>query len=361
MNQISNNDLLPLIFETKNNIGFWDKEQNKIIESLIFDEKWNYQFCDSSQSRYGLFALSNILLAKHLFQLNTDLHDEKIIKYILKINSHISNYSKSELTYGGLACLILAYKMYNLPDINIGEIGKVFDKTLDSVFESYDNQDSLILIAGKYLSEISPDLKRLQKLKSLSDRYLNSQNKTGYFETGDIRAVYHQRNMYVLWGLIFASYFYTERAEEIKNAVIKCLNWVWDNNRDKSDDAFHWHPAFYWIRNKYKIKIPILNIKSSKFLFECHQTFFANAINFYQMRFSSFEFKEKKESAIEWIFGKNRFKKDLTKIDGRTLPIRIIDLYGNTFIKGQQFKGSYEIGSYILALAAENYFKAYIR
>lgn len=356
MKQISNNDLLALIFESKNNISFWDNNQNKIIESLIYDDKWSFQVKDSDSSRYGLFALSNILIAKHLFHLSTDLYDDKIIKYILVVNNHIAEYSKSELTYGGLTCLVLASKLYKLPDINIKSIESIFDKTLDAVFNNYDNQDSLILIAGKYLNDISPDSKRLQKLKSLTDMYLNSQNKTGYFETGDIRAIYHQRNMYVLWGIIFSSYFYIERTEDIKNAVIKCLNWVWDNNRDKLDDGFHWHPGLYRIRNKHNIKIPVINIKSSKYLFECHQTFFANAVNFYQDRFNSFEFKEKKERAIEWIFGKNRINNDLTKIDGRDLPIRIMDLEGNIFIKGQHFKGSYEVGSYLLALAAENYF-----
>jgi hypothetical protein len=238
------------------------------------------------------------------------------------------------------------------------EIEKIFDVILEKVIDDYDNQDSLILIAGKYLNDIAPDKNRLKKLKILADKYLNSQNKKEYFETGDIRAIYHQRNMYVLWGLIFASYFYTEKSDEIKNAVLKNLNWIWDNNRDKQDDAFHWHPAFYFTRNKYGIKVPVINIKSSKYLFECHQTFFANAVNFYQMRFNSTEFQEQKKLALEWIFGKNRIQKDLTGINGTGLPIRLMDLSGNIFIKGQQFKGSYEVGSYILALTADNFLKS---
>ena len=359
MKYITNNDLLPLLFDMKKNVSFWDSRQNKIAESITHDEKWNYHINESGQSRYGLFALSNILIAKNSFQLSTELYDEKIIKFILYVNNHISYYSKSDLTYGGLTSLILAVKSYELNDIDIKEVERIFDETLDSVLKGCDNQDSLILIAGKYLNDISPDLNRLKKLKSLTDRYLKSMNVTGYFETGDIRAIYHQRNMYILWGLIHASYFYAERTEEIKNSVIKCLNWVWYNNRDKFDDAFHWHPAFYWTKNKYKIKVPVINIKSSRYLFECHQTFFANAVNFYQLRFNSYEFAKRKERAIEWIFGKNRIKKDLTEINGRMLPIRIMDLSGNIFINGQKFKGSYEVGSYILALVAENYFRTY--
>jgi glycosyltransferase involved in cell wall biosynthesis len=348
---------LSLLFGTHNSISFWDEKQNKIIESLVHDKEWNFYISDSAKYRYKLFGLSTVLIAKSLFKLNTDLYDENIIKYVKHIIDNLPEYSKSDLSYGGLTNLIVASELYDLPDNNIKEIGIIFDSSLDEVIKDCDNQDSLILIAGKYINDIIPNINRLKKLKFLTDKYLNSQNKKGYFETGDIRAIYHQRNMYVLWGLIFASYFYTEKVEEIKNAVRKNLNWAWDNNRDKQDDAIHWHPAFYWIKNKYGIKIPILNIKSSKYLFECHQTFFANAINFYQLRFNTFEFQLQKERAIEWIYGNNRIHKDLTTISGLGLPIRIMNLNGDLFIKDEQFKGSYEVGSYIMALAAEKYFK----
>lgn len=348
---------LSLLFDSNNEVNFWDGKQNKIIESIVYDKNWNFRKKDSSNSRYGLFTLSMVLIAKDLFNLHTEPYDENIIRYVSHIKNNFLKYSKSDLTYGGLTSLILANKLYNLPDINLIHTSKTFDSTLENVIKDCDNQDSLILIAGKYLNDIYPDEERLQKLKFLTDRYLKSQNKTGYFETGDLKAIYHQRNMYILWGLIYASYFYSEKNEEINESVTKTLDWVWKNNRDKQDDAFHWHPPYYWIMNKKGINVPIINIKSSKYLFECHQTFFANAINFYQKRFNSFEFKLKKELAMDWIFGKNRIRKDLTTINGIGLPIRIMDLDGNIFIRGQKFKGSYEVGSYLLALAAENYYK----
>lgn len=351
-------DPLKILLGNNGNVSFWDENKNIIIESIYYNEKWNISYNDSGKSRYGLFALSNVLLAKDLFNADTGLYDENIIKYFRHIKDNLKNYSKSDLSYGGLTSLILANKIYKLQDINSEEIEKIFDRTLDNVMKDYDNQDSLLLIAGKYLNDAKPDKTRLQKLKLLADRYLNSQNNTGYFETGDLRAIYHQRNMYVLWGLIFASYFYEEKAHEIKKAVAKNINWVWNNNRDKQDDAFHWHPSFYWIKNKSGRKIPVYNFKSSKYLFECHQTFFANAINFYRIRFDSTEFESQKERAMQWIFGKNRIHKDLTTINGTGLPVRLMDLNGNLFIKNQLFKGSYEVGSYALALAAENYFKS---
>lgn len=350
---------LSLLFDNDKSISFWDEKQNKIIESLIYDKDWKFYTAVSDKSRYGLFTLSTILIAKELFNLETDLYGNKLSRYIMHIKENLLNYSKSDLTYGGLTDLILARKLNCISDNDISNIENIFDSTIDKVEKSYDNQDALILIAGKYLNDIIPNIDRLNKLKSLTDKYLNSQNKKGYFETGDIRAIYHQRNMYVLWGLIFASYFYTGKTDEIKNAIKKNIDWVWNNNRDSKDDAFHWHTAFYWIKNKYGIKVPIVSYKSSKYLFECHQTFFANAINFYQIRFKTTEFQKQKEQALAWIFGKNRIDKDLTTITGIGLPIRIMDMNGNLFIKGQLFKGSYEVGSYILALAADKFFKTY--
>jgi hypothetical protein len=179
----------------------------------------------------------------------------------------------------------------------------------------------------------------------------------GYFETGDLRANYHQRNMYTLWGLIASVYFYPEKREEIKQKVKKTLNWVWDQRRDSKDDAFYWHSSFYLIKNKFGFKIPLFNMANSKFLFECHQTFFANTINFYQLEFNSDEFQEQKLKAMNWIFGKNRINKNLVNITGIGVPVRIMLTNGNLFIKNQNFKGTYEIGSYILALCAEGHIK----
>lgn len=68
-------------------------------------------------------------------------------------------------------------------------------------------------------------------------------------------------------------------------------------------------------------------------------------------------FKKKRKRAMEWIFGANRITKDLTALTGIDLPTRIMDISGKLFIENQMFKGSYEVGSYILALSSEEYFK----
>jgi hypothetical protein len=348
---------LKRLFNDYHNIGYWDDELGRLHERLTYDSLWQWKYQLSDKMKYSVFCLSNILIAKDLFNLNTIEYDVKIKNFINYIYSNKDILTIEDLSYGALTSLVLGKKLYNQNNINITEITNLFDFALEKILNRNDNQDSLILIAGKYLNDISPNSDRLRKLKLLIDRYLESQNAKGSFETGDIRAVFHQRNMYVLWGLIFSSYFYIDKVNEIKKAFEKSINWIWENNRDEKDDAFYWHSAFYWIKCKYGFKIPIYNQTSSRYLFECHQTFFCNSINFYRKRFNDNRFNEEMKRAMEWIFGKNRINKDLTVLTGIDLPIRIMDISNNLFIKNQQFKGSYEVGSYILALAGNEYFK----
>lgn len=343
---------LETLFKPINENGFWDGEKGRITERLYFDEQWNWSFVPSDKMRYMVFCLSNLLLAKEQYNLNTSKIDDKIISSLKYLNKNKQHLTISDLTYGALLSVFLQKKIYNIQGIDTGAWTSVFEKALDASLKRKDNHDALVLIAGKYFLEEHPGHPLQQKLKMLADIYLDAQNATGYFETGDLRANYHQRNMYVLWGLLAATSFYPEKRDEIKQCSNKTLSWVWNERRDSSDNAFYWHPPFYWIKNKLNIKMPVLNSEHSKFLFECHQTFFVNAVNFYQQVFSTNDFNDEKIKAIEWIFGKNRIKKDLVAVTGINLPVRIMHTNGGLHIKDQNFKGTYEIGSYILALAS---------
>jgi hypothetical protein len=344
-------DAMDLLLTNKNEISFYDEEKSIITEKLYFNVNWNWVKKDNLESRYGLFAISNVLLAKDIYNINTLEFDRNIINFLKYIYKNRMSYSKSDLTYGGLLALILGKKTYYLEEFDLKELEKLFLKTLNETISSNDNQDSLILISGKYLNDLYGNTLNTELLKKLVDKYLKSQNKKGFYETGDIRSIYHQRNMYILWGLAFATFYYPEVSKQIKKSFDIALNWAW-NNRFKKDNAFCWHPAFYFIKNNLGIRIPIYNIKSSRFLFECHQTFFVNAINLYHYAFNSSDYQNKKEIALSWIFGKNRINEDLTKITKIKIPVRIMHLNGDLFIKNQNFKGSYEVGSYILALSA---------
>ena len=92
-------------------------------------------------------------------------------------------------------------------------------------------------------------------------------------------------------------------------------------------------------------------MKSTKYLFECHQTFFANTINFFNHRFGDSFFIEERDKAINWIFGENRMGLNLTEVTKLGIPFRIMTTDNKLFVEHENYKGSYEIGSYILALS----------
>ena len=341
------------IFTDCNQLGFWNEKKSRIIESLYHDENWiwEYRYDDIYKYRYGLFTLSMILLAKDVFDLDTKMYDEKIIRNLKWIKGAQSDFSISDYTYGGLLCLILGYKHYNLFKNDKTSLINKVNNILSSVINDCDNQHYLILISTKYHIDLFNDDNSLTLLKQLTDKILDIQSSNGFFLSGDLRAYHHQRTMYTLWGLIFSSWHH--RKDDIEKAILKTLTWIWNNRRDKIDDGFIWHPPFYWVNSKYGFKVPILLSKSSKYLFECHQTFFANAISLYNIRYKKNKFINEKNNALAWIFGQNRINKNLVENTSINIPSRIMHIDGSLQIKNEQFKGSYEIGSFILSMSAE--------
>ena len=55
---------------------------------------------------------------------------------------------------------------------------------------------------------------------------------------------------------------------------------------------------------------------------------------------------------MEWIFGENRINEDLVSITKIDIPTRIMSRKGQLYINNNDFKGSYEVGSYVFALTA---------
>jgi hypothetical protein len=86
-----------------------------------------------------------------------------------------------------------------------------------------------------------------------------------------------------------------------------------------------------------------------KLLFECHQTFFVNAVHYYK-KVGDSDFSSHTARAMDWIYSGNILGKDLVGISGIGVPMRMMTIDGNLNVRGQMFKGSYEIGSYIMAL-----------
>jgi len=328
--------------------GFWDDKSDRIIESLFHDNQWNWEYRPTDNSRYAVFCLGMLLLSKEMYQLDTIQYDDKIKKFLLKIKSNEETFSSSDLTYGALLSLILGEKIYNLNLITL-KTKALINENLIRLSKSRDNNDFLLLMASFYYNQLYPSKELILKILIIQKRLLDSLNQKCYFETGDIRASYHQRIMYALWGLIFTSSF--GNATTVKVFSKRIINYF-SGNRKLKDNAFIWHKPLYFVKY-YGLKIPVYNKRSSEFLFECHQTFYVNSINFYQYFFKDAgAFIKEKQNAMEWIFGGNRNSAKLVEQTGIDLPCRIMATDGSYFIEGEMYKGSYEVGSYILALSS---------
>ena len=346
-----------IIFNDTGELSYWDSKKHKISSKLIFDNNWNWRVSKDSSDRYGLFTLFTILLAKERFGLDTSLYDEKIILYLNYIKGRIKLFSKSDITYGALNSLVLGQILYSYLDFE-EEILYCMKYLITNVHNIYDNQDTLLMIGlCLYLNKIKFDKRLSIYLGKLVFNLIKSQDGKGIFQTGDLRACYHQRLMYTVWACsIAADQIFSEK---ISMAIEKTIEFVWNHRREKTDNAFLWHAPVYWIRSKFWVSVPIVSVKSSKYLFSCHQNFFVNAVNLYNKAFNKKKYQQEKKMAMDWIFGINRISKDLSIITGIDIPTRIMKTDGNLFVKNNNFIGSYEIGSHILALAGNNYFDNY--
>lgn len=337
---------LARVFQDTSQLGFWDGQNQRIHGKLTHDPAWQWQIDPDRSDRYGLFCLSAILLAKVIYRLDTSASDPKIIAYLQYIQKSVRTYQLPDVTYGAWNCLVLGQRIY--PQLALDqEIKSLFEFIDDGLEPITDNQHALVLIGGAYHDP--QDDESQGYWRNLTLRLLKAQDAEGFFQTGDLRAFHHQRVMYVLWSLAVMSQRFLKN--EIREAIKRSLRSIWATRRQTEDNAFLWHPAFYWAKSSAGIKVPMYLPLSAEHLFECHQTFFANAVGLYQHYFQTNDFEEERSQALQWIFGTNRAKTDLVGVTGLDVPARMMTAKGTLDANGNNFKGSYEIGSYILALA----------
>ena len=89
---------------------------------------------------------------------------------------------------------------------------------------------------------------------------------------------------------------------------------------------------------------------SWELLFECHQTFFVNAVLQYYKASGMRTYDNYIGRAVDWIFGNNVLGKNLVEVTDLGVPMRMMTIKEDMNADGQKFKGAYEIGSYIMAL-----------
>ncbi|MDD4496855.1 MAG: hypothetical protein PHV51_01685 [Methanosarcinaceae archaeon] len=235
----------------------------------------------------------------------------------------------------------LAYEIYKDGDY-LDIINLIFENTN---FKIEVNEDAFLLLGLCYFHEYIPEFREntLEKIEVITEEILKHQDKHGLFVFKNLSSKRHQNQMYTLWALNRAfTLLDRKNTDPIKKNIQYTIA-----NRMQDDYGIIWEnkiPLWFKLYNLAK------KIRYWEYYFECHQCFFAHAVFEYAALKQDKEYTEHAKRALEWIIGRNRFGFDLLEFSGLGIPHRIVDSHGNPHIKGQQFKGTYEIGGYLMAL-----------
>ena len=355
---------IDLLFTDRNKIGFWDPVDGRIIKKLDFLGENLWKADKTVEYRYGPFALMGVLYCRLSNFKFAKPYDTKVHKYLQFLISKIQKDGQVDIDSSGwnhalvLTCLCLGYlnfKKENPYDADTYLSNALKIQEYCSRVWKYDtisnNHDLFLLWAYTWLYdtlESAQKYRESSKIKKeieiFADWLCQIQDKKGTFQTGDSQAHFHQRIMYPLWGLC--------RAAKIldKNLYLFTIERTLDHiirNRCEKDGAFIWYP----LNMKNRLMYFFMPKASKNLFFECHQTFFVNAVEqYYASDGTNNKYLANEISAINWIFKTNRRGVNLAMECNLGVPWRVMDESGKIDIKSQKFKGSYEIGSYIMAL-----------
>lgn len=359
-----------LFRETENN-GFWNEKDGYIICQLDYpskknDNKWVAD--NIVEFRFGPFGLMGALYWRYTNPQSNPDYDSKMERYLNFLSNKILENGQIPGNKNGfehgivLATLALGYLVFNKnapsnAENNLKKAELIYrfiqkNWTPDTIS---DNHDLFVLWGFDWLYDAEIAKGEMTKADDIKNEILRLSNwmhtilDSNIFNTGDFRAAYHQRIMYPLWG--FAKAVKITNNNLHLQSIQRCLDYVIKNRMDW-DGAFKWHHSI-WIykKNKSFIKWRLGINPFGKYLFECHQTFFINAVEQYYYGGGTKNYLPDEIRAIEWIFKTNRRGKNMVEECEIGVPLRMMDTKGKINIQGQTFKGTYEVGSYIMALS----------
>ncbi len=351
---------LESLFRNHDQNGFWDGRDGRIIKRLVRSPEGAWAADKSFDLRYGPFGLMGVLYRRYR-QPGDKRFDDKIYRHLDYLLHHVDDKAVTDTgayagtNYGILSSLALGYLIFGREEL-LDKAERIFRFNQRKYPPVRANILSLIMWGESWLAEAlqkqggqEPLLDEVKNhIHLVCHWFLGCQDKNGYFKTGDLRSVQFARTMYALWGLSRA--VRVLGMKEWLPSVEKALDYHLSTQRTQ-DGAFLWHPKFYFTSIwPFLFYLPVYFPHGADWLFECHPTFFVNAAEQYRLAGGTKDYLDDEINAVSWIFGANRLNKDLVADSGIGVPIRVMDLSGRTFIPKENFKGTYEIGSYVMAL-----------
>lgn len=345
---------LESLFRPATENGFWDPDEGKFVRGLEYDlvgegvrpGDFAWSRDDGVLWRYAPFALMGALQWR-TSAIGDERYDEQLRRVLAYFEGKIG-VALDEMPSYGIGPLTCAFALAD--DVFDGDRLAVARDLFEHARERFDfshAEDGLLAYGWSFLAERDDDPTVHEALSDavweLNDRL------TGHgvfvFENHTTRR--HQNQMYACWGLARAADVagqtgYVENVGRVLERTVK--------KRMRPDGAFIWEdvPAAQRARRAATKRLGF-RPPHWDFLYSCHQTFFVNAVAEYAAAGGERDFDSAVARAMAWVYGESA-RGDLVETSGIGVPLRFLTTDGRLDIPDQNYKGSYEVGSYVMAL-----------
>jgi SAM-dependent methyltransferase len=350
---------LSSLFRPTDETGFWNEREGTFVRALryAFDDegvgggfRWTTE--DRTEWRYAPFALMGTLQWR-ASALGTDAYDSKIRRALSYFRDRIDDGTvASEMPSYGVGPLTDAFALAATVfghDSYLDAARWLFEHATET-YEFDHAEDSLLLYGWARLYEQYPSDRLREAIDDALWQVVDRQTASGRFSFDNPTTQRHQNQMYTLWGLCRAIEVtgrsnYLENVERVLDDAVE--------TRMRDDGAFRWMDTTTRERVGYRARAELSGRPDSppqwRLLFPCHQTFFAVAVAHYRAAGGDKSYARAVRRALAWLYGANARGLDLVAHSGIGVPMRFMTLDGRMDVPEQQFKGTYEVGSLVMA------------
>lgn len=356
--------------------GFWDMDRGTIARALKYetppaDGELDWTPDRRQFWRYGPFALMGTLYWRRS-QRGSPAYDDQIrhaLDHATTAGGDFGAYEEMP-SYGLgslLAALSMAADVFD-DDHYRRHARRIYDRALPLHPEH--NEDVFLVYGATFFYEATGDEKVCTALSAAVDTFVDAVDEGGLIVFGNdnagwskgssvLTAIYdvlyggsrprrHQNQMYALWALCRACEV-TGRTDalDISEGV---LDYTTDH-RMREGGAFVWEDVSKSAALR-GAALSHLGLRTPhwEFLYACHQTFFVNAVAHYEAAGGERDYEQAVRSAMDWLYGENVRGENLVDLSGIGVPMRQMTSDGRMDEADQMYKGTYEVGSHVMAL-----------
>lgn len=338
--------------------GFWDEERGSFLRALRYEQSEDGTLTWSPERRtewrYGPFALMGAMRWRTA-DAGSDAYDTRLRSALSYFATQVEEEGRADVMPSfGIGPLIAAFSM--AADVFDGphlRRARWLWRSTAHRFDFDHGEDSLVLYGWAHLADRMDETALDDAIEDAVWTVTERQDpRTGLFHFDTPTTRRHQNQMYTCWGLAKAveSTGLTGYLSNVGRALQDALD-----RRMREDGAFVWEDVGFRQRALTRAYYVVSGDREAPYwrlLFPCHQSFFVVAADHYRRAGGRRSFARPCREAMEWIERDNPRGADLAAESGLGVPLRFVTVDGRIDVDDQQFKGSYEVGAYVMALSA---------